>query len=306
MKLDEKTKIKPFVKWAGGKRQLLPIISENLPFELKENKIKRYIEPFVGGGAVLFYLLQNYNFHDIIINDINNDLINLYKIIKKEVEKLINELRKISGEYLSLDDDGRKHYYYMIREEFNENSLDELRKSAYFIFLNRTCFNGLYRVNKKGKFNVPYGRYKNPLILDENNLLNVSNVLQKVKILNGDFEIIEDYVDEHTFVYFDPPYRPLNTTSSFNSYQKGDFNDDEQRRLASFYHKLNQKGAKLMLSNSDPKNVEENDNFFECLYKSSNIKGSEKIKINRVKALRNINSKGSKRGKINELLIVNY
>lgn len=306
LKLDEQLKVKPFIKWAGGKGQLIPIISNNLPIELKENKIKKYIEPFVGGGAVLFYLLQNYNFEQIIINDINEDLINLYKVIKSRVSELIFELKKISDEYLALDNENRKNYYYAIRDRYNQEPLDKLKKSAYFIFLNKTCFNGLYRVNKKGEFNVPYGKYANPLILDENNLLNVSNTLQNVQILNGDFEAIECYVDENTFVYFDPPYRPLNTTSSFTSYQTNDFNDDEQRRLATFYHKLNDKGAKLMLSNSDPKNVDENDNFFELLYKSSDIKGSEKISINRVEATRNINSKGNRRGKITELLILNY
>lgn len=306
MKLDEQFKVKPFIKWAGGKGQLIPIISNNLPVELKENKIKKYIEPFVGGGAVLFYLLQNYSFEQIIINDINEDLINLYRVIKSRVSELIFELKKISDEYLVLDNENRKNYYYAIRDKYNQELLDKLKKSAYFIFLNKTCFNGLYRVNKKGEFNVPYGKYANPLILDENNLLNVSKNLQNVQILNGDFEIIESYVDEDTFVYFDPPYRPLNTTSSFTSYQTNDFNDEEQRRLATFYHKLNNKGAKLMLSNSDPKNVDENDDFFELLYKSNDIKGSEKISINRIEASRSINSKGNGRGKIYELLILNY
>ncbi|OEF99133.1 N-6 DNA methylase [Vulcanibacillus modesticaldus] len=302
----EKTKIKPFVKWAGGKGQLIPIISNHLPIELEENKIKKYIEPFIGGGAVLFYFLQNYHFEEVIINDLNEDLINLYRTIKNDVNKLIDELRKLSDEYLPLDEESRKIYYYLIREKYNNNSLDMLRKSAYFIFLNKTCFNGLYRVNKKGEFNVPHGKYKNPLILDENNLISVSRALQNVQILSGDFEIIESYVDENTFVYFDPPYRPLNTTSSFTSYQKNDFDDDEQRRLAEFYHRLNDKGAKLMLSNSDPKNTDENDEFFELLYKSSEIKGSENINIIRVEASRSINSNGNGRGKIKELLILNY
>ncbi|WP_245683841.1 DNA adenine methylase [Vulcanibacillus modesticaldus] len=306
LKVIEKTKIKPFVKWAGGKGQLIPIISNHLPIELEENKIKKYIEPFIGGGAVLFYFLQNYHFEEVIINDLNEDLINLYRTIKNDVNKLIDELRKLSDEYLPLDEESRKIYYYLIREKYNNNSLDMLRKSAYFIFLNKTCFNGLYRVNKKGEFNVPHGKYKNPLILDENNLISVSRALQNVQILSGDFEIIESYVDENTFVYFDPPYRPLNTTSSFTSYQKNDFDDDEQRRLAEFYHRLNDKGAKLMLSNSDPKNTDENDEFFELLYKSSEIKGSENINIIRVEASRSINSNGNGRGKIKELLILNY
>jgi DNA adenine methylase len=183
----EKVVTKPFVKWAGGKGQLISVISNKLPIELKQNKIKKYIEPFVGGGAVLFYLLENYNFDEVVINDINEDLTNVYRIIKNDVKSLINELRKISDEYLPLNNDDRKEYYYEVRKKFNSNLLDEIKKAAYFIFLNRTCYNGLYRVNKKGEFNVPHGKYKNPLILDEENLLNVSKVLQSVQILNGDF-----------------------------------------------------------------------------------------------------------------------
>ena len=164
------------------------------------------VKPFVGGGALLFYLLGNYKFDEVIINDVNKDLINLYLVIKNEVEKLIVELKKISDEYLILNDKDRKEYYYKIRNEFNGIQQDTIKKSAYFIFLNRTCFNGLYRVNKKGKFNVPCGKYKNPLILDEKNLLNVSRILKDIKILNDDFEIIGKYVDEYIFVYLDPPY----------------------------------------------------------------------------------------------------
>lgn len=292
--------VKPFVKWAGGKGQLIPVIKENLPIELEENKIIRYVEPFVGGGALLFYLLGNYKFDEVIINDVNKDLINLYLVIKNEVEELIVELKKMSDEYLILNDKDRKEYYYKIRKEFNETQQDTIKKSAYFIFLNRTCFNGLYRVNKKGKFNVPCGKYKNPLILDEKNLFNVSRILKNVKILNDDFEIIGKYVDESTFVYLDPPYRPLNTTSSFTSYNELVFDDREQIRLAEFCHKLDRKGGKLMLSNSDPKNMDKDDDFFNKHYKK------EIFNIHRVKARRNINSRAEKRGYISELLILNY
>ncbi|MCR2043650.1 DNA adenine methylase [Anaerosalibacter massiliensis] len=298
MKLGEKTYAKPFVKWAGGKRQLIAVINESLPSELKEGKITRYIEPFVGGGAMLFYLSQNYKFDEIIINDLNLDLINIYITIKNDVNKLIEELRKLSYEYFKLDNEDRKDYYSTIRSKFNNDGLDEIKKSAYFIFLNRTCFNGLYRVNKKGQFNVPYGKYKKPLILDEDNLLNVSKLLQNVTIFNKDFEDMDTYIDENTFVYFDPPYRPLNKTSSFTSYNEYKFDDREQIRLANFYKKLSSRGAKLMLSNSDPKNVDSSDDFFDILYKENNII--------RVGAKRNINSNANKRGKINELLILNY
>jgi DNA adenine methylase len=293
-----KANLKPVVKWAGGKGQLISTIADYLPLELKENKIEKYIEPFVGGGAVLFYLLQNYDFKKIVINDLNRDLINLYKIIRDDVEKLIKELNKISDVYLDLNEENKKKYYYDIRREFNQGELDFVVKGAYFIFLNKTCFNGLYRVNSKGDFNVPHGKYKNPKILDRENLLNLSKALQQITILNKDFEEIEEEVDEKTFVYFDPPYRPLNSTSSFTSYNSNDFNDSEQIRLANFFKKLDSKGAKLMLSNSDPKNTDLNDNFFDELYKG--------YKILRVKANRNINSDKGGRGKINELLILNY
>jgi len=299
-------KVKPFVKWAGGKRQLIPIISEKLPLELKKGEIKRYVEPFVGGGAILFYLVQNYEFEEIIINDINEDLINAYKIIKYNVHELIDYLKELSNEYLGLCIDERKKYYYNIRDKFNNGNLSKVEKAAYFIFLNKTCFNGLYRVNKKGKFNVPHGRYKNPCILDKENLMSVSEVLKNVKIINGDFEKVEKYIDENTFVYLDPPYRPLSTSSSFTAYQKSDFNDDEQVRLAEFYDKLDLKGAKLMLSNSDPKNANVEDNFFDNLYECNKKNPNKHYNILRVDAKRSINSKANKRGKIKELLIINY
>lgn len=290
---------KPFVKWAGGKRQLLPIINDNLPKELKNKELNKYIEPFVGGGAVLFNIISQYKFEQIIINDYNEDLMHLYNHIKNNKDKIINELKNLSDTYLSLNDDDRKNYYYKARELFNSEKSGTITKSVLFIFLNRTCFNGLYRVNSSGKFNVPYGSYKNPTILDIDNIVKVSEALSNVTILNGDFSIIEKYVDEKTFVYFDPPYRPLSVTSSFTSYEKNNFNDEEQIRLANFYKYLhNEKHAKLMLSNSDPKNINENDDFFDVLYKDFNIK--------RVEAKRAINSDRNGRGKITELLITNY
>jgi len=292
------TETKPFVKWAGGKRQLLPIIIKNLPKELIENRIKTYIEPFVGGGAVFFYIVENYKLDRIILNDKNEELIDVYRVIQNNVDALIDELRKVEKEYLSLDENGRKAYFYEKRDQYNSNKKDKILTAVNFIFLNRTCFNGLYRVNKKGEFNVPYGRYKNPTILDEENLRNVSICLKNVELHSGDFEEIENYVDDKSFIYLDPPYRPLDATSNFTSYDKGEFNDDDQKRLAAFYRLLNEKGAKLMLSNSDPKNIDEKDDFFDELYKGFNIK--------RVYANRMINSNGKGRGKIAELLITNY
>ena len=228
----------------------------------------------------------------------NEVLINVYKVIQNNVDALIDELRKVEKEYLSLDENGRKAYFYEKRDQYNSNKKDRILTAVNFIFLNRTCFNGLYRVNKKGEFNVPYGRYKNPTILDEENLRNVSICLKNVELHSGDFEEIENYVDDKSFIYLDPPYRPLDATSNFTSYDKGEFNDDDQKRLAAFYRLLNEKGAKLMLSNSDPKNIDEKDDFFDELYKGFNIK--------RVYANRMINSNGKGRGKINELLITNY
>lgn len=291
---------KPFVKWAGGKRQLLPVINDNLPEELKNNKINKYIEPFVGGGAVLFDIVSKYDFEQIIINDYNHDLMHLYSHIKNDIDRLILELKKISDSYLVLGEEERSEFFYNAREQFNMVDSSTIEKSVLFIFLNRTCFNGLYRVNSKGKFNVPYGRYKSPLILDEDNLYKVSNILSRVTILSGDFSKVEEYADDRTFVYFDPPYRPLSVTSSFTSYSKNDFNDDEQNRLAEFFTKLHNKDVKLMLSNSDPKNSDINDNFFDDLYSHTNFN------IRRVEAKRNINSNGNGRGKITELLITNY
>ncbi|XRP96615.1 DNA adenine methylase [Methanocaldococcus sp. 16A] len=287
--------VKPFLKWAGGKTQILKQIDENLPNELKEGKIKKYIEPFVGGGAVLFYLLQKYEFKEIIINDINEDLMLCYKVVKNDVDRLIEELSSLRDKFLSLDNEKRKEFYYKIRDEFNKtkNEYDDVKRVAQFIFLNKTCYNGLYRVNKKGEFNVPYGRYKNPKIFDENNLKMVSKLLKNVIIICGDFEIVDKYVDEKSFVYLDPPYKPLNKTSSFTSYTKYDFNDSDQIRLAKFYRKLDNRGTKLMLSNSY--NIE----FFRKLYEGFNIK--------KVVAKRMINCKGNKRkNDVYELLIMNY
>lgn len=290
--------LKPFIKWAGGKRQLLPTLNENFPEELKSSKVNKYIEPFVGGGAVLFNMLNHYSFDEIIINDFNEDLINLYTDIKNNVQSLIEKLKIVSDEYLILDDEDKSIYFYKIRNLYNNTQTGSIEKSVFFLFLNKTCFNGLFRVNAKGGFNVPHGKYKNPMILDENNLLKVSAALTNVKIMHGDFKRVKDFVDNRTFIYLDPPYRPLNITSSFTSYVKYDFNDNEQIRLSDFYNELDSRQAKLMLSNSDPKNININDNFFDDLY--------SKYNIIRVEAKRSINSKANGRGKINELLIKNY
>ncbi len=290
--------VKPFIKWAGGKNQLIQNISKLYPAQLG-TRIKNYVEPFIGGGAILFDILNKYELEKIYINDINPDLINLYITIKENVEKLISLLKIYETLHISLNMIERRNNYIKNRELFNtlnlHSSSSRLEKACLFIFLNKTCFNGLYRVNKKGNFNVPMGNYKNPLICDTENLLNVSNKLKKVEIHCGDYIDTEKFIDNKTFVYLDPPYRPLTKTSNFTSYNEFIFDDKEQIKLSQFATKIKEKGAKVLLSNSDPKNNNVSDNFFEDIYKNFDIK--------RVYANRNINSKSACRGKIAELLI---
>ena len=295
-------KVKPFVKWAGGKGSLIPQLNNFYPYELKAGIIERYIEPFVGGGAVLIDILQKYDIQEVYAFDINIDLINSYNVIKNNVEKLIINLKQMETEYLQLEQEERKNYFYNIRDEYNNYELEEneqnVQRAAQFIYLNRTCFNGLYRVNKNGKFNVPVGSYKNPTICDEQNLRQLSQLIQNVQFQYGDYSRSMGYVTENTFVYFDPPYRPLNVTSGFTSYTKEEFNDDNQRQLATFYGELNERNAKLMLSNSNPKNINKEDTFFDNIYQGFNI--------NKIQANRMINSNSNGRGKISEILVTNY
>lgn len=301
--LFEKDRIecKPFIKWVGGKGQLLSEINKLYPVELGKN-INKYAEIFVGGGAVLFDILSKYKLDEVYISDKNLELINTYKSIRDNVDILIKSLKEMEEQYIPLDTENRKDYYYKKREEYNSlkinSEVNNIEKAILFIFLNKTCFNGLYRVNKKGEFNVPMGAYKKPKICDEENLKNVSLALKKVKIIYADYRESESFIDEKTFVYIDPPYRPLNITSSFTSYTENDFNDKEQIELAEYINVLNKKGAKIVISNSDPKNNDIDDNFFDELYDNYNI--------NRVKATRMLNSNASLRGAINELLITNY
>ena len=295
-------KARPFVKWAGGKGSLISQLSNFYPYELKNGIIERYIEPFVGGGAVLIDILQNYDVRQAYAFDINMDLINSYNVIKNNVEELITNLKRMETEYLQLEQEERKNYFYNIRNKYNDYTLQEnernVQRASQFIYLNRTCFNGLYRVNKDGKFNVPVGSYKNPTICDEENLRNLSELIQNVQFQYGDYRRSMEYVTENTFVYFDPPYRPLNMTSGFTSYTKEDFNDDNQRELATFYRELNERNAKLMLSNSNPKNINEEDKFFDNIYQGFNI--------DEIYASRMINANSNGRGKISEILITNY
>ena len=290
---------RPFLKWAGGKSQLINTFDELLPPELKNGMVDTYIEPFVGGGAMLFHILQKYNIKKAYINDINKELINCYRCLKADVAEVINNLKFLEKDYLESDD--KTKYFYKVRNRYNEINLNghlDYEKCAEFIFLNKTCFNGLYRVNKEGKFNVPYGKYKNPLICDKNNLMLCSKLLQKVEITFGSYEQVLNKANEKTFIYFDPPYRPLIEKASFTSYDKSGFNDDDQIRLAKNYKLLNEKKCVLMLSNSDPKNTNIGDNFFDNLYNG--------FYIERVYAKRMINCKASKRGNITEIVVMNY
>lgn len=289
---------KPFVKWAGGKSQLIPEIDEQI--KALTNGNFTYIEPFVGGGAVLFWLLENYpKIEKAVINDINSDLITTYKTIKSNVSKLIKILSNWEIEYHKFKElpEERKVYYYKKRELFNLRQSNHITHSALFIFLNKTCFNGLYRVNRKNEFNVPIGSYKTPMICDADNLRAVNKALQKVEILNADFSETIKYAESETVFYFDPPYKPLSETSSFNSYTKDEFNDNEQVRLKEFCDQLDKFGCKWILSNSDVKSKNSEDNFFDDLYARYNI--------SRVMARRNINANGNKRGLLSELLINN-
>ncbi len=300
-------KAQPFLKWAGGKTQLLTQIESFFPEELLTGSITKYIEPFVGGGAVFFRVANTYPISEFLISDVNPELIIAYQTIQKDVESLISRLWKEQETYLSLTEEERKNFFYQVRNDYNlrRNQINFetynshwIERTAQLIFLNRTCFNGLFRVNSKGEFNVPFGRYKKPRICDGDNLRQVSQVLEKTTIQQGDFTNCKQFVDQTSFVYFDPPYRPISKTSNFNAYSQQVFNDSEQLRLRDFFQSLNQKGAKLLLSNSDPKNEDQNDDFFEDAYSN--------YRIERVEAARNINSKGSQRGKIKELFIMNY
>lgn len=295
-----KVTAKPFLKWAGGKTQLLPTIDSFLPAAFRKEKEVTYIEPFVGGGAMLFYMLQKYsNIKKAIINDINPRLINTYTVIRDTPFVLIEALKDLQNNFRTLGDfDAQKELFLSIRGCLNNHNLSHVEEAAYLIFLNRTCFNGLYRENSKGNFNVPFGRYSNPTICDEPLLLSDSEILQRVEILNGDFSQTGNYIEGYTFFYFDPPYRPLDATSNFNSYVKETFDDNEQKRLKDFFSLLSSNGCHEILSNSDGKSRNTNDNFFDDLYHN--------FFIERVYAKRSINANGANRGLLTELLIRNY
>jgi DNA adenine methylase len=293
--VERSTRAKPFLKWAGGKGQLLDEIDKRLPKDaIRAGKIDTYIEPFVGGGAVFFHVAQNYpEFKKFYLFDINRDLVNCYNVVKSDVEALIRKLNALEQRFLKLEREDRAAEYYRMRDKFNED-----RDAAKLIFLNKTCYNGLYRVNKGNEFNVPFGDYKKPKICDAENLRAVAQILQRARVTCGDFKETARYITDSTFIYFDPPYRPLSATASFTSYAKDRFTEHEQIKLAEFCQHVSEKGAKFLLSNSDPKNQDPTDHFFEDHY--------DRFRIERVKAARAINCKAAGRGQIRELLVTNY
>ena len=291
---------KPFVKWAGGKGQLLEQLDALLPADFSSRTDLVYVEPFVGGGAMLFHVLSKYpNIQRAVINDLNPDLATCYRVIKDRPEELISLLREFQTQYSMLEsEEKRKSIFLSKRDRYNSRTMDEVETAALFIFLNRTCFNGLYRVNAKGKYNVPFGRASNPLIFDEATIRADSEILKKVVIMSSDFEKVTDAVSFPAFFYFDPPYRPLTQTAAFTAYSKDGFGDDQQVRLSQFARRLSANGYRWLLSNSDPHNVDASDNFFDDLFSGFNVQ--------RVSASRMINSKADGRGKITELAITNY
>ena len=274
---------KPFVKWAGGKRQLIPTLNQNLP-----ESFGTYFEPFLGGGALLFHMLTERNGQKCSISDLNSDLVLAYTTIRDRVDSLISSLKTHERNYQK----DSKSYYYSIREN---NPRSQIEKTSRLLFMNRTCFNGLYRVNSKGKFNVPLGKYTNPNIVNEENLRSVSSILQasRVSIKCRDFGAVLRDAKKGDLVYFDPPYQPVSTTANFTSYTNKSFSYDDLSRLAELCQNLDEKGCKVLLSNSNSKEV-------------SDMFSKKPWKISKIRANRSINSDSKKRTGHFELLIKNY
>ncbi len=298
---------RPFLKWAGGKTQLLPAIEARLPRGLADGTITKYVEPFVGSGAVFFFVDQRFPLERCHLYDINEELVLVYRVVQRDVAGLIERAAALAGDYAVASETERAALFYRVRERFNREraTIDFdaygdgwVERAAQLLFLNKTCYNGLFRVNSRGAFNAPFGRYRNPAICNRAILEAASRALSNAEIVRGDSADCAEVVDDRTFVYFDPPYRPLNPTSSFTSYAKGGFSDDDQVRLARLFAELDERGAKLMLSNSDPCNHDSGDRFFDDLYGAWTIE--------RVPARRSINCRGDRRGTVTELIVRNY
>ncbi len=304
----ESIRVKPFLKWAGGKSRLLPTFRGYFPWGLVDGTIRRYVEPFLGGGAVFFEVAQRYRVEDALLCDVNEELILCYKVVQRDPEALAHRLEEYRQRYMLTDEPARSTMFYSVREAFNRRkhqidfdtySLDWIERAACLIFLNKTCFNGLFRVNAAGLFNVPFGRYGNPDLHDRGNLLRASALLQRAELRRASYEAVRPTIARDTFVYFDPPYRPVSRSASFTSYSRTGFTDGDQLRLAAFFKQLDSEtGAMLMLSNSDPTHLSPQDDFFDRAYAH--------MHIHRVEAARAINSVGSGRGKVPELIITNY
>jgi len=294
---------KPFVKWAGGKGNLLQKLEALLPTDFDDLENVTYIEPFVGGGAMLFHMLQRHKcIRRAVINDINADLIRCYQLIANDPQILIDRLKYIENNYYSVDFPARKELFYAYRDQYNNEGIHPDERAALFIFLNHTCFNGLYRVNAAGKFNVPYGRYKNPVICNEELIMADHRLLNSVKLVirkSGDYKLVRHNLSRNhlNFVYFDPPYRPLNDTSSFKEYSNDPFDDIQQEELKEFCDRLSNQNSLIMLSNSDSK-TENGDSYFEELYQG--------YRFDKIMAPRFINANGEKREKLTEVVIRNY
>ncbi len=304
---------RPFLKWAGGKSQLLTQIAAHFPDELNNGSITQYVEPFLGGGAVFLAVAQRYRLRRIVLTDVNPELILAYCVVQQDVAGLIDRLQEHARRYLAVDEPARQAYYYQVRAAYNaqRQAFDYGRinpdafepawtdRAAAMLFLNRTCYNGLFRVNSRGKFNVPFGRYKRPTLCDADNLQRVAALLQRVELCCAAYDASAPVIDAATFVYFDPPYRPLSRTANFTAYSQARFDDAEQIELAAYFARLHHTtGAKLMLSNSDPTNINPDDDFFDRHYAP--------FQRHRVYANRMINRRSDRRGKISELLITNY
>ncbi len=294
---------KPFVKWAGGKGNLLQKLEALLPTDFDDLKNVTYIEPFVGGGAMLFHMLQRHKcISRAVINDINANLIRCYQLIANDPQILIDRLKNIENNYYSVEFPARKELFYAYRDQYNSEGIHPDERAALFIFLNHTCFNGLYRVNAAGKFNVPYGRYKNPVICNEELIMADHLLLKSVELVirqPGDYKLVRQNLSRNhpNFVYFDPPYRPLSATSSFKEYSNNPFEDRQQEELKQFCDRLSAQNCLIMQSNSDSK-TEDGNSYFEALY--------EGYDIQRILASRFINADPEKRKKQTEVVIRNY
>lgn len=318
------------MKWAGGKGQLLDQLGALFPKGLSDGSIHSYAEPFLGGGAMFFHVMQRFPLKSACLMDANEELVLVYSVVQKDAGALIGELQRMASAFLKLDMESRKERFLKVRSAFNrEKPLVDFRKytasswvkrAAQILFLNKTCYNGLFRVNRSGGFNVPFGSYAKPAIVDADNLRAASALLGRaaVSIRLGDFGDLAamgagvkgaggrgagssgGFPKPGTFIYYDPPYLPISATASFTAYSKGVFGKEEQRRLAAYFKSLDRPGVFQMLSNSDPKNEDPANEFFEDLY--SDYRGS----LFRVPASRSINSNPARRGRINEIVITNY